>query len=156
MATAYRWRRSVGGPLGSPLGSPLASPLVAGSPVVGSLWGPTHGPTRPTPASPRTHPQPHPRPGVVPLAPQPQPGPHGPPTPTETDEEYVEMYQDRILSAQASQLYPLMEDLADWLNKTLGELLLLFYRILRYINVCISKIVRVGRGDRVAGSQCAL
>ncbi|XP_034239392.1 growth arrest-specific protein 2-like, partial [Thrips palmi] len=56
----------------------------------------------------------HPRPGTAPPGP-----PRGPPTPTETDEEYVELYQDRILEAQASQLYPLMEDLADWLNKTL-------------------------------------
>ncbi|XP_026281021.2 growth arrest-specific protein 2-like isoform X2 [Frankliniella occidentalis] len=100
MATAYRvasapprWRRAAG-PIGT-MG--LVSAPSSPGPRPGSLWG--------------THPAPHPRPGLVPT---------GPPTPTETDEEYVEMYQDRILSAQASQLYPLMEDLADWLNKTLG------------------------------------
>lgn len=39
----------------------------------------------------------------------------------ETEEEYVEYYQDRIFNAQKRQLYPLQEDLADWLNKTLGK-----------------------------------
>ncbi|XP_054261381.1 growth arrest-specific protein 2-like isoform X2 [Macrosteles quadrilineatus] len=38
----------------------------------------------------------------------------------ETEEEYVEYYQDRITHSQSRQLLPLMEDLADWLNKTLG------------------------------------
>jgi len=38
----------------------------------------------------------------------------------ETEEEYVEYYQDRISLSQARQLLPLMEDLADWLNKTLA------------------------------------
>lgn len=116
MATAFRmapapprWRRAVGSPLGSPMTSTPASP------VVGSLWGPT---------TPRKHPQPHPRPGTAPV---------GPPTPTETDEEYVELYQDRILEAQASQLYPLMEDLADWLNKTLCEYPLAAFT---FVHVC--------------------
>lgn len=39
----------------------------------------------------------------------------------ETEEEYVEYYQDRINLSQSRQLLPLTEDLADWLNKTLGE-----------------------------------
>ncbi|KAG8310524.1 1,3-beta-glucanosyltransferase [Homalodisca vitripennis] len=39
----------------------------------------------------------------------------------ETEEEYVEYYQDRITLSQSRQLLPLTEDLADWLNKTLGE-----------------------------------
>ena len=39
----------------------------------------------------------------------------------ETEEEYVEYYQDRIYSSQSRQLYPLQEDLADWINKTLGK-----------------------------------
>jgi len=39
----------------------------------------------------------------------------------ETEEEYVEFYQKRILTAQQRQLLPLQEDLADWLNKLLGE-----------------------------------
>ncbi|XP_023722379.1 growth arrest-specific protein 2 isoform X2 [Cryptotermes secundus] len=51
------------------------------------------------------------RPGTVP----PQ-GHHMP----ETEEECVEYYQDRIYSSQSRQLYPLQEDLADWINKTLG------------------------------------
>lgn len=38
----------------------------------------------------------------------------------ETEEEYLEYYQDRISFTQSRQLLPLMEDLADWLNKTLG------------------------------------
>ncbi|KAJ9575772.1 hypothetical protein L9F63_007418, partial [Diploptera punctata] len=38
----------------------------------------------------------------------------------ETEEEYVEYYQDRIYSSQSRQLYPLQEDLADWINKTLA------------------------------------
>ncbi|XP_072160602.1 growth arrest-specific protein 2 isoform X3 [Bemisia tabaci] len=38
----------------------------------------------------------------------------------ETEEEYVEFYQDRIVSSQSRQLLPLQEDLADWINKTLG------------------------------------
>jgi len=39
----------------------------------------------------------------------------------ETEEECVELYQDRIYSSQNRQLYPLQEDLADWINKTLGK-----------------------------------
>ncbi|KAF4528552.1 hypothetical protein B566_EDAN017091 [Ephemera danica] len=39
----------------------------------------------------------------------------------ETEEEYVEFYQARIATAQQRQLLPLQEDLADWLNKLLGE-----------------------------------
>ncbi|XP_046394147.1 growth arrest-specific protein 2-like isoform X2 [Ischnura elegans] len=42
-----------------------------------------------------------------------------PPGAPETEEEYVEYYQERILSSQEMQLYPLKEDLAEWLNKTL-------------------------------------
>ncbi|GFG33252.1 hypothetical protein Cfor_04560 [Coptotermes formosanus] len=38
----------------------------------------------------------------------------------ETEEECVELYQDRIYLSQNRQLYPLQEDLADWINKTLG------------------------------------
>lgn len=39
----------------------------------------------------------------------------------ETDEEYADYYEDRISAAHNRQLYPLMEDLADWINKCLGE-----------------------------------
>lgn len=39
----------------------------------------------------------------------------------ETEEDYLDLYQDRILNAQKRQLFPLQEDLADWLNKTLGK-----------------------------------
>ncbi|XP_071452894.1 growth arrest-specific protein 2-like isoform X2 [Hetaerina americana] len=42
-----------------------------------------------------------------------------PPGAPETEEEYVEYYQGRILSSQEMQLYPLKEDLAEWLNRTL-------------------------------------
>ncbi|XP_075234830.1 growth arrest-specific protein 2-like [Lycorma delicatula] len=38
----------------------------------------------------------------------------------ETEEEYLEYYQYRISLTQSRQLLPLQEDLADWLNKTLG------------------------------------
>ncbi|XP_065201355.1 growth arrest-specific protein 2-like isoform X2 [Planococcus citri] len=38
----------------------------------------------------------------------------------ETDEDYAEYYQDKISSTQQRQLYPLLEDLADWINKCLG------------------------------------
>lgn len=37
------------------------------------------------------------------------------------DEEFAEEYTERMMSAQMRQLDPLKEDLADWLNKTLGE-----------------------------------
>ena len=40
----------------------------------------------------------------------------------ETDEEYAEYYQDRINESHNKQLYPLMEDLSDWIGKTLGKL----------------------------------
>ena len=46
----------------------------------------------------------------------------------ETDEDYAEYYQDRISAAQNRQLYPLLEDLADWINKCLGKC---------YISSCI-------------------
>jgi hypothetical protein len=54
------------------------------------------------------------RPGT---APAPAHGHHMP----ETEEECVEYYQDRIYSSQSRQLFPLQEDLADWINKTLGK-----------------------------------
>lgn len=38
----------------------------------------------------------------------------------EREEDYVEYYQDKINSAQHRQLYPLLEDIADWMNKTLS------------------------------------
>lgn len=37
------------------------------------------------------------------------------------DEEYAEECTERMMSAQMRQLDPLKEDLADWLNKTLGK-----------------------------------
>jgi hypothetical protein len=49
----------------------------------------------------------------------------------ETEEEYVEYYQDRIYSSQSRQLYPLQEDLADWINKTLGEQLFFYLAVNR-------------------------
>ncbi len=39
----------------------------------------------------------------------------------ETDEDYAEYYQDKISAAQHRQLYPLLEDIADWINKCLGK-----------------------------------
>lgn len=39
----------------------------------------------------------------------------------EPDEEFAEEYTERMMSAQMRQLDPLKEDLADWMNKTLGE-----------------------------------
>jgi hypothetical protein len=38
-----------------------------------------------------------------------------------TDEEATEYYRDRLYMSQARQLFPLQEDLADWINKTIGE-----------------------------------
>lgn len=37
------------------------------------------------------------------------------------DEEFAEEYTERMMSAQMRQLDPLKEDLAEWLNKNLGE-----------------------------------
>ena len=37
------------------------------------------------------------------------------------DEEFAEECTERMMSAQMRQLDPLKEDLADWLNKTLGK-----------------------------------
>lgn len=37
------------------------------------------------------------------------------------DEEFAEEYTERMMTAQMRQLDPLKEDLADWLNKVLGE-----------------------------------
>lgn len=45
----------------------------------------------------------------------------------ENEEEYAEYYQDRISEAHNRQLYPLMEDLADWINKSLGECLYFYF-----------------------------
>ncbi|CAG9782340.1 unnamed protein product [Diatraea saccharalis] len=38
-------------------------------------------------------------------------------TPCDDDEDF---YREKILYSQARQLYPLQEDLADWINKTIG------------------------------------
>jgi hypothetical protein len=40
-------------------------------------------------------------------------------TPCSEDEDF---YREKILYSQARQLFPLQEDLADWINKTIGEL----------------------------------
>lgn len=37
------------------------------------------------------------------------------------DEELAEEYTERMMSAQMRQLDPLKEDLAEWLNKTIGK-----------------------------------
>lgn len=37
------------------------------------------------------------------------------------DQDYAEECTERMMSAQMRQLDPLKEDLADWLNKTLGK-----------------------------------
>lgn len=47
-------------------------------------------------------------------------GPMGFPRP-DPEEELAEEYTERMMSAQMRQLDPLKEDLADWLNKTLGK-----------------------------------
>lgn len=41
-----------------------------------------------------------------------------------TDEDVTAYYQDKIYMSQARQLYPLQEDLADWINKTIGKWLI--------------------------------
>ncbi|CAH1393532.1 unnamed protein product [Nezara viridula] len=40
--------------------------------------------------------------------------------PPETEQECLDYYQERIANSHARQLLPLQEDLAEWLNKTLG------------------------------------
>lgn len=47
------------------------------------------------------------------------------PEPPGTPEDYAEMYQEHVLSTQNRQLFPLQEDLADWLNKTIGKYFLI-------------------------------
>jgi len=37
----------------------------------------------------------------------------------DTDREYLEQYQGKIVDSQNRQLLPLQEDLADWINKSL-------------------------------------
>lgn len=39
----------------------------------------------------------------------------------DTDQEYLEQYQGKIIDSQNRQLLPLKEDLADWINKSLGK-----------------------------------
>lgn len=39
----------------------------------------------------------------------------------DTDQEYLEQYQGKIIDSQNRQLLPLQEDLADWINKSLSE-----------------------------------
>lgn len=39
----------------------------------------------------------------------------------DTDQEYLEQYQGKIMDNQNRQLLPLQEDLADWINKSLGK-----------------------------------
>lgn len=39
----------------------------------------------------------------------------------ETEQECAELYQTRIFTSQQRQLFPLKEDLADWINRTLGK-----------------------------------
>lgn len=39
----------------------------------------------------------------------------------DTDQEYLEQYQGKIADSQNRQLLPLQEDLADWINKSLGK-----------------------------------
>ncbi|KAL7289772.1 hypothetical protein TKK_0016176 [Trichogramma kaykai] len=43
------------------------------------------------------------------------------PQPSDEEEKYAEIYQESLLSAQARQLVPLQEDLADWINKMLSK-----------------------------------
>lgn len=50
----------------------------------------------------------------------------------EPDEELAEEYTERMMSAQMRQLDPLKEDLAEWLNKTLGKCIGIFV----YISFC--------------------
>lgn len=45
------------------------------------------------------------------------------------DEEFAEEYTERMMSAQMRQLDPLKEDLAEWLNKNLGEYLPIAFSI---------------------------
>lgn len=45
-------------------------------------------------------------------------------TPISEDEDF---YREKILYSQARQLFPLQEDLADWINKTIGEYLSTFF-----------------------------
>lgn len=39
----------------------------------------------------------------------------------DTDQDYLEQYQGKIVDGQNRQLLPLKEDLADWINKSLGK-----------------------------------
>lgn len=39
----------------------------------------------------------------------------------DTDQEYLEQYQGKIIDSQNRQLLPLKEDLADWINKSIGK-----------------------------------
>ncbi|VEN42369.1 unnamed protein product, partial [Callosobruchus maculatus] len=41
---------------------------------------------------------------------------------TTVDEAFADECAERAINVQARQLDPLKEDLADWLNRTLGEL----------------------------------
>lgn len=49
------------------------------------------------------------------------------PRPSPEEEEFADFYHERLHSAQSRQLIPLQEDLADWINKTISELLLFVY-----------------------------
>lgn len=44
----------------------------------------------------------------------------------DTDQEYLEQYQGKIIDSQNRQLLPLQEDLADWINKSLSEQVMIF------------------------------
>lgn len=65
----------------------------------------------------------------------------------EPDEEFAEEYTERMMSAQMRQLDPLKEDLAEWLNKNLGESITKLYSYLYvYFNkqlVAVIKWVKV-------------
>lgn len=52
-------------------------------------------------------------------------------TPCDDDEDF---YREKILYSQARQLFPLQEDLADWINKTIGECYSLKYHVLNTLS----------------------
>lgn len=46
---------------------------------------------------------------------------HRIPSADTADQKYLEQYQGKIADSQNRQLLPLQEDLADWINKSLGK-----------------------------------
>lgn len=69
-------------------------------------------------------------------------------TPCSDDEDF---YREKILYSQARQLFPLQEDLADWINKTIGKFIFITlghrFTLIKYIHVFESSI-NIGVGHK--------